>query len=111
MSIEESPGFVRVYRADTIRFLEDDQWSRVQIQDLTQPGAGTQEIRWESDGFLRYDGSVIVLDFFCDDLALCVAPDRLIPDADRYRIERPVSDTDTLVFYYRVTAGPEEPAA
>jgi len=110
VSVEESPGYTRVYRADTVTLLTDDTWTRVQVQDLIRPDGGTQAIRWESDGFVRKEGTQIILDFECDDLALCVAPDRLVPDADRYRIEHPLGDTDTLVFHYRVIPAPEEPA-
>lgn len=103
-TVEEAPGYVRVFRADTITFLSDDRWSRVQVQDFTYPGSATQEIHWESEGTVLREGSALVLHFECDDLASCVAPDRLIPDAAGFRIERPGEGEQVLAFLYRVVS-------
>lgn len=107
-TVEEAPGHVRVFRGDTINFLTGDRWSRVQVQGLIHPGSATQEFRWESEGTLRRDGTVLVLDYECQDTASCIAPDRLVPDGDGFRIERQVAGGQVMVFRYAVVALPEE---
>lgn len=78
MEVDGTSPPVRVanetWMADTIR-LERGDWTRVSV--VTQHGEGTDvgPARRESDGFIRRDGSRIVLDFFCPPNALCVAPD------------------------------------
>jgi len=101
-AIEEAPGAVRVFRGDTITFLTGDRWSRVQVQGLIHSGSATQEFRWDSHGTLLRDGTVLVLDYECHDTASCVAPDRLLPDGDGFRIERQLDAEQVLAFRYRV---------
>ena len=106
-TVEEAPGTERVFRGDTITFLTGDRWSRVQLQDFTYPGAATQEFRWESAGTILRDGTVLVLDYECRDTASCVAPDRLVPDGDGFRIDRQLEAEETLTFRFRVVSLPE----
>lgn len=111
VDVEGVPLPVRVgsetWLADTIRIDRGD-WARVSVVRLHGEGTGDEPVRRETDGFVRRDGSRIVLDFFCppDALALCVAPDtvyaiagQLVRSNNRYGQE---SDDDPLFRYGEV---------
>lgn len=104
-AVEEAPGFVRTYIADTIHLGANGRWRRTQRNDFTTP-SGTQEILWQSDGTIERVEGELVLDFVCNDMGLCVAPDRLIPDVGGYRIERQVAIDSIIEFrYYDIGLG------
>ena len=63
--------------ADTIRFHEGGEWSRVEVVTLHAEGASPDPVRRTLEGFVTYRRDRIVLDFDCNDVILmsCVAPD------------------------------------
>lgn len=105
VAIEEAPGYVRIYRADTIHLGDNDRWSRRVIQDFTVPGSDPRNIDQRSQGTVEYFGGEIILSFVCDDTADCIAPDRLIPETMGYRMERWVTQDSVLVLRYELVMG------
>jgi hypothetical protein len=71
--------------ADTIRFHDGGEWSRVQVVTLHGEGTTAEPVRRTSEGFVRLDGGKIVLDFDCNDVILrsCVAPDTVHQSGNR----------------------------
>jgi hypothetical protein len=105
VAIEEAPGYVRLYRADTIHLGDNDRWSRRTVQDFTRPGAELLLVDAQSEGTVEYFGGEIILSFVCDDTADCIAPDRLIPETMGYRMERWVTQDSVLVLRYELVMG------
>lgn len=101
-TVEEAPGYIRVYRQDVIRLLDNDTWERTQVQDFTYPGSDTQALTLESDGHIERVGDELVLAFVCNDTASCVAPERLVPAGDGYVIQRYPGSMAEVTLRYRV---------
>ena len=104
-AIEEAPGYVRLYRADTIHLGDNDRWSRRTVQDFTRPGSEPLLLDQQSEGTVEYFGEEIILSFPCDDTADCIAPDRLIPETTGYRMERWVTQDSVMVLRYEQVTG------
>lgn len=102
-TVEEAPGYLRTWIADTIRIEADGRWTRRQILEFTTPTAGPTALDWASDGTVeRFEGE-LVLSFECNDTASCVAPDRLVPQPYGYSIEWPTGD-EILIFRYGIVS-------
>jgi hypothetical protein len=105
VAIQEAPGYVRTWLADTIHLGENGRWSRIQRHDFQTPSE-TREVVWESEGTIEEFEGEIILHFVCNDMGLCVAPDRLIPDVGGYRMEKPVAAGSVIAFrYYDIGLG------
>jgi hypothetical protein len=100
-SVEEAPGFERTYLADSIRLGANGQWTRIQIQRLATPQETPDPVRWESRGRIERLGDTLVLDFECDDVAVCIPPDRLIPTEEGFRTERTATSDPASVLLFR----------
>lgn len=104
-AVEEAPGYVRTWLADTIHLGANGRWSRVQRHEFQTPSE-TVPILWESEGTIEEFEGEFILRFVCNDMGLCVAPDRLIPDVGGYRMERQVAVDSVIVFrYYDIGLG------
>jgi hypothetical protein len=105
VSIEEAPGYVRLYRADTIHLGDNDRWNRRTIQDFAGPGSEPTRLDHRSEGTVERFGGELILSYVCNDTADCIAPDRLIPETTGYRMERWVAQDSVMVLWYEPVTG------
>ncbi len=100
-TLELAPGSVRSYIRDEIRIDEDGGWERTTVEEITLPGEPVRRVELDRRGTILSEGSALILDFVCNDTAVCVPPDRLRVDGSEAFIEGPAGVESPVVFRYR----------